>query len=76
MKFMDVVGRAEPQAIFARALFYGPTNQKSYDFLEKKVAEELPSYPPNAQVSLLMNYDWWLDRIDPLTAQFEKWLQS
>jgi hypothetical protein len=27
-------------------------------------------------VSLLMNYDWWLDRIDPLTAQFEKWLQS
>jgi putative spermidine/putrescine transport system substrate-binding protein len=76
MKFMDVVGRAEPQATFARALFYGPTNLKAYEFIEKKVAAELPSYPPNAQVSLLMNYDWWLDRIDPLTAQFEKWLQS
>jgi putative spermidine/putrescine transport system substrate-binding protein len=76
MKFMDVVGRAEPQATFARALFYGPTNQKAYDFLEKKIAQELPSYAPNAQVSLLMNYDWWLDRIDPLTVQFEKWLQS
>lgn len=75
MKFMDVVGRAEPQATFARALFYGPTNQKAYEFIEKKIAEELPSYPPNAQVSLLMNFDWWLDRIDPLTAQFEKWLQ-
>jgi putative spermidine/putrescine transport system substrate-binding protein len=76
MRFMDVVGRAEPQATFARALFYGPTNQKAYEFIEKKVAEQLPSYPPNAQVSLLMNFDWWLDRIDPLTVQFEKWLQS
>ena len=76
MRFMDIVGRAEPQATFARALFYGPTNLKAYEFIEKKVAEELPSYPPNAQVSLLMNYDWWLDRIDPLTVQFEKWLQS
>jgi putative spermidine/putrescine transport system substrate-binding protein len=76
MRFMDVVGRAEPQATFARALFYGPTNQKAYEFIDKKVAEQLPSYPPNAQVSLLMNFDWWLDRIDPLTAQFEKWLQS
>ncbi|HYB70234.1 MAG TPA: ABC transporter substrate-binding protein [Candidatus Bathyarchaeia archaeon] len=76
MRFMDVVGRAEPQATFARALFYGPTNLKAYDFIEKKVAQELPSYPPNAQVSLLMNYDWWLDRIDPLTVQFERWLQS
>jgi putative spermidine/putrescine transport system substrate-binding protein len=76
MRFMDVAGRAEPQATFARALFYGPTNQKAYEFIEKKVAQELPSYEPNAKVSLLMNFDWWLDRIDPLTAQFEKWLQS
>jgi len=76
MKFMDVAGRAEPQATFARALFYGPTNQKAYEFIEKKVAEQLPSYPPNAEVSLLMNYDWWIDRLDPLTAQFENWLQS
>jgi putative spermidine/putrescine transport system substrate-binding protein len=76
MKFMDIVGRAEPQATFARALFYGPTNQKAYEFIEKRTAEQLPSYPPNAHVSLLMNYDWWLDRIDPLTVQFEQWLQS
>jgi putative spermidine/putrescine transport system substrate-binding protein len=75
MKLMDVVGRAEPQAAFARALYYGPTNLKAYEFIEKKVAEQLPSYPANAAVSLLMNFDWWLDRIDPLTERFERWLQ-
>lgn len=75
MKLMDVVGRAEPQAAFARALYYGPTNLKAYEFIEKKVAEQLPSYPANAAVSLLMNFDWWLDRIDALTERFERWLQ-
>ncbi len=76
MKFMDVVGRAESQATFARALFYGPTNGKAYDLIDRKTAEQLPSYPPNAKVSLAINFDWWLEHIDPLTERFEKWLQS
>jgi putative spermidine/putrescine transport system substrate-binding protein len=69
MRLLDWVGRAEPQAAFARALYYGPQNLKAYEFLEKKIAEQLPSYPPNAAVSLLMNYDWWLDRLDQLTRR-------
>jgi len=76
MKLLDVVGRAESQAAFAKALFYGPQNLKAYEFIEKKLGEQLPSYPANASVSLLMDWDWWMDRIDPLTERFERWLQS
>ena len=76
MKLLDLVGRAEPQAAFAKALFYGPQNLKAYEFIEKKLGEQLPSYPANAAVSLLMDWDWWMDRIDPLTERFERWLQS
>ena len=76
MKLLDLVGRAEPQAAFARALFYGPQNLRAYDYIEKKLGEQLPSYPANVAVSLLMDWDWWLDRIDPLTERFERWLQS
>jgi putative spermidine/putrescine transport system substrate-binding protein len=76
MKLLDFVGRAEPQAAFARALFYGPTNLKAFDFIDDNLARQLPSYPDNAKISLLLNFDWWLDRYDELTLRFETWLQS
>jgi len=40
------------------------------------LARELPSYPDNAKVSLLINYDWWVDHYDDLTLKFENWIQS
>jgi len=76
MKLLDFVGRAEPQAAFAKALFYGPTNLGAYKFIDEKLARELPSYPDNAKVSLLINYDWWIDHFDDLTLKFENWIQS
>jgi putative spermidine/putrescine transport system substrate-binding protein len=76
MKLLDFVGRAEPQAAFARALFYGPTNLKAYDYIDEKLAKQLPSYPDNAKVSLLVDYNWWLDHYDELTLKFETWIQS
>jgi len=76
MKLLDFVGRAEPQAAFARALFYGPTNLRAFDFIDEKLARELPSHPDNVKVSLLVNYDWWIDHFEDLTLKFESWLQS
>jgi len=76
MKLLDFVGRAEPQAAFARALFYGPTNLKAYESLDPAFAKNLPSYPNNVKVSLLINYEWWLDNVDELTRRFEQWIVS
>ena len=30
MKFLDIVGRAETQAVFARMIYYSPQNEKAY----------------------------------------------
>jgi hypothetical protein len=38
--------------------------------------KQLPSYPDNAKVSLLIDYKWWLDNYDELTLKFENWIQS
>jgi putative spermidine/putrescine transport system substrate-binding protein len=76
MKLLDFVGRAEPQAAFARTLFYGPTNLKAYDYLDEKLAVQLPSHPDNAKLSLLIDYTWWVDHYDELTLKFENWIQS
>jgi putative spermidine/putrescine transport system substrate-binding protein len=45
MKFLDFVGRPEPQAAFARLLFYAPLNPRAYDLLEPSIARQLPTYP-------------------------------
>ena len=76
MKLLDWVGRAEPQAAFAKLLFYGPLNLKAYELLDKKTSEQLPSYPGNVAKSLLVDLDWWQDRFDALTERYERWLQS
>ncbi len=76
MKLLDFVGRPEPQAVFARTLFYGPTNMAAYEFIDDELARELPSHPDNAEKSLLMNYDWWSENLDDATKRFEAWLQS
>jgi len=76
MKLLDFVGRPEPQAVFAQTLFYGPTNMGAYDFIDQSLAEEMPSYPANAEKSFLMDYNWWSENLEEATKRFETWIQS
>ena len=76
MKLLDFVGRPEPQAAFARALFYGPTNLKALDLLDQDLAKELPSYPANTKISLEIDFDFWIENMDAITRRFEQWIQS
>jgi putative spermidine/putrescine transport system substrate-binding protein len=45
MKFLDIVGRAEYQAVFARLMYYAPQNPKALDLLEPAIARLMPTYP-------------------------------
>jgi putative spermidine/putrescine transport system substrate-binding protein len=76
MKFLDFVGRPEPQAAFARLLFYAPLNPKAYDLLEPAVARQLPTYPDNERVAHVLNSEWWADNLAQVQRRFERWLQS
>ena len=76
MKFLDFVGRTEPQAAFARLLFYAPLNPRAYDLLEPSIARQLPTYPDNERVAHVMDSEWWADNLSQVQRRFERWLQS
>ena len=76
MKFLDLVGRAEYQAVFSRLLYYGPQNPKAYDLLAPDIAKLLPTHPDNVKLAHMVNYDWWADNLAPVQRRFERWLQS
>jgi putative spermidine/putrescine transport system substrate-binding protein len=76
MKFLDFVGRAEYQAVFARMLYYAPQNPKAIPLLDQKLAKLMPSYPANEKIAHVINYTWWADNVAKVQPRFEQWLQS
>jgi putative spermidine/putrescine transport system substrate-binding protein len=76
MKALDVVGRAEFQAVFARLLYYAPQNAKAIDLLDPALARLMPSHPENEKVAHISNYQWWADNNARVQRRFEQWLQS
>lgn len=76
MRLLDFVGRPEPQAAFARLLFYGPLNLNAYQHIPENIAKHLPSYKANVAVQHSIQFDWWAEHFDAMTARFEKWVQS
>ena len=78
MKFLDIIGRAETQAVFARMTYYSPQNARAYALLSEDVKKELPMSPDNRKVVHLLNYEWWSkDRnYEKAQRRFEAWLQS
>jgi putative spermidine/putrescine transport system substrate-binding protein len=76
MKFLDIVGRAEYQAVFARLMYYAPQNPKALDLLEPAIARLMPTYPDNEKVAHMINFDWWADNLPMMQRRFQQWLQS
>jgi putative spermidine/putrescine transport system substrate-binding protein len=76
MKFLDIVGRPEYEAVFARLMYYGPQNPKAYDLLSPDIAKLMPSYPENEKVAHIVNFDWWAANLPAMQRRFQIWLQS
>jgi putative spermidine/putrescine transport system substrate-binding protein len=76
MKFLDFVGRAEYQAVFARLIYYGPQNPKAYDLIDPQLARLLPTYPPNEKLAHMVDFSWWTANLAMMQRRFQLWLQS
>jgi putative spermidine/putrescine transport system substrate-binding protein len=76
MRFLDIVGRAEYQAIFARMLYYAPQNPKAFELLDPPLAKLMPSFPDNEKVAHMIDFAWWADNSAVVQRRFEQWLQS
>jgi putative spermidine/putrescine transport system substrate-binding protein len=76
MKFLDIVGRAEYQAVFARLIYYAPQNPKAFDLLEPAIAKLMPTYPENEKLAHIINFEWWAENLPMMQRRFQQWLQS
>ena len=76
MKWLDIVGRAEYQAVFSRLLYYAPQNPNAIPLLDANIARLMPSHPDNEKVAHVMNFNWWADNQAAVQRRFEQWLQS
>jgi len=76
MKFLDFVGRAEYQAVFARLIYYAPQNPKAFDLLEPAIAKLMPTYPDNEKLAHMIDFGWWATNLPSMQRRFQQWLQS
>jgi putative spermidine/putrescine transport system substrate-binding protein len=75
MRIMNWLGRPEPQAAFARLMYYAPTNLKAYQLLDPAFGKLLPSYPDNLKVQFHIDWSWWAKNYDATQKRFAEWLQ-
>lgn len=75
-KLLDFVGRAEPQAAFAKLIYYGPANLKAYDLLDPAFGRLMPSHPDNVKVAHQYDYRWLSGNLTEITKKFEAWLTA
>jgi putative spermidine/putrescine transport system substrate-binding protein len=76
MQIMNWLGRPEPQAAFARLMYYGPTNLKAYQLLDPEFGRLLPSHPDNLKVQFHIDWGWWAKNYDATQKRFAEWLQA
>jgi putative spermidine/putrescine transport system substrate-binding protein len=76
MQFLDLVGRPEALAVFARLMFYAPQNPRAFDLLEPEIVKLMPTYPDNEKLAHVVDYRWWADNMVHVQRRFERWLQS
>jgi len=74
MQFLAFCAQAKPQAEFNSALQYGPINTKAFDYIDKDIAERLPSAPKFIDMTWMPNAKWWSKHDKKLTERWKAWM--
>jgi putative spermidine/putrescine transport system substrate-binding protein len=64
----------KPQAEFCNRLYYGPANPAAFTFVNPAVADQMPTYPPNAKVAVMPDAEWFADNAGKIQERFTQWL--
>jgi putative spermidine/putrescine transport system substrate-binding protein len=75
-EFVAFASRPDTQAAMANLIPYGPVNTKAFDSISEEVAADLPTYGPNLEGQLVVDYEWWIDILDEQIERFEAWKLS
>jgi putative spermidine/putrescine transport system substrate-binding protein len=73
MSFLAFATRAVPTANFAQLQPFGPVNKDALSLLPPSILDSIPNTPERMAEQFFMNFSYWKERRDPLTAQFEEW---
>jgi len=75
-EFIKFTMAPERQAAFTKALAYGPTLPKAYEFIDDKRARAFPAHPDNLRNAIENNGSYWAANRDTLTERFNAWVTA
>lgn len=75
-KFINFATSPEPQAAMSEAILYGPTNQDAFELLPEERSSRLPGDPANADISVILDPEWWQENRDTVKPEWDQWLLS
>ncbi len=73
-KFIASCANGQQQALYTKALAYGPTNQDAFKFIDPARAKQLPTEPANFAKLIPSNDEWWGANKDKMFERFNAWL--
>ncbi len=73
-EFIQFAVQPEPEAEFAKRLYYGPSTPKAFDFLSPDIAKQLPTYVPNQALGVQQDADWEGAHLNEIEERFNHWL--
>jgi putative spermidine/putrescine transport system substrate-binding protein len=77
LKLLSFIARPEPQAEFAKLIYYGPTNIQALDLIkDKKILERLPTHPANFAKQIVLDGRWWGENLGKLSARWSQLISA
>ena len=75
-RFIEFAVQAKPQAEFCNRLFYGPANPEAFKYVNPQIADQMPTYPANAKVTVKPDSEWFADNAARVQERFTQWLAT
>jgi putative spermidine/putrescine transport system substrate-binding protein len=75
-QFIQFAVQPRPQAEFCNRLYYGPANPEAFQFINPAIADQMPTYPQNAKVTVRPDAEWFADHAAAVQERFAQWLAT
>ena len=76
MRFVKFAADAQRQAQFAAKTAWGPTNLKSFRFIDSARAREIPTSPENLKLEVVSNAAWWVANQERVVNRWNEWIRQ
>jgi len=72
-RFIAFASSPDRQKVLSEHLTYGPVSRRAFELLPARLAEALPSSPPNLADALRIDTAFWIEHGDALERRFNAW---